>query len=64
MRIVSQTIMDQTGMISAETHTFMRENFGRMVVIRNFQVHHLEIEDASNYSKKKESQQCLPRVIP
>ena len=64
MRIVSQTILDQTGMIGAETHIFMRENFIREVVIWKIQVHHLKIEDASNYSKKKESQQCLPRVIP
>ena len=46
MRIVSQTILDQTGMISADSHSITRENFSDNV--SQVKVHHLKIEDASN----------------
>jgi hypothetical protein len=46
MTIVSQTILDQTGMIGADSHSFMKENF--TVIVLQIQVHHLKIEDASN----------------
>ena len=62
MRIASQTISDQTDMIGADFHSFMRETFS--VNVSRLQVHHLKIEDASNYNKKKEIHQCLQRVIP
>ena len=46
MRIVSQTTMVQTGMIGADSHSFMRENLS--IIVSKLQVHHLKIEDASN----------------
>ena len=59
---VSLTVTDQTDMISADSHTFMRENFTNIVL--NLQVHHLKIEDASNLSKTKDIRQCPRRVNP
>ena len=46
MRIVSQTISDQTGMIGADSHSIMRDNF--LNNVSRLQVHQLKIEDASN----------------
>ena len=62
MKGVSQTVTDQTDMRSADSHTFMRENLSNNVL--NLQVHHLEIEDASNLCKTKENRQCPKRVNP
>ena len=59
---VSQIVTDQTGMISADSHTFMREIFSDIVL--NLQVHHLKIEDASNLSKTKDTRQCPRKVNP
>ena len=59
---VSLTVMDQTDMISADSHTFMRGNFTNIVL--ELEVHHLKIEDASNLNKTKDTRQCPRRVNP
>ena len=59
---VSQIVTDQTGMISADSHTFMRGNFTNNAL--ELEVHHLKIEDASNLSKTKDARQCPRRVNP
>ena len=59
---VSQTVTDQTDMINADSHSFMREHFTDSVL--NLQVHHLKIEDASNLSKTRDTRQCPRRVNP
>ena len=59
---VSQTVTDQTDMINADSHSFMREKFTDSVL--NLQVHRLKIEDASNLSKTRDTRPCPRRVNP
>ena len=49
---VSPTTLDQKGIMSAESHTFMRENV--IMIVVKLQVHHLEIKDARILSEAKE----------
>ena len=45
---VSLMVTDQTDMISADSHTFMRDKNSINVIM--LQVHHLKTDDASNLS--------------
>ena len=46
MKNVTQTVSDQTDVIDADSHSFMRENFS--IVVLELQVHHLKMKYANN----------------
>ena len=59
---VSLMVTDQTDMISADSHTFMREKNSMNAI--KLQVHHLKTDDASNSSKIKDTYHFPRRVNP